>query len=80
MTSGRHTSSSLSPAGFPETLNVGAAFRFDAPRAGALRALLRLNGAIQTGDPSLARLTDADLALLHETLDLLGRTDAAPTA
>ncbi len=44
------------------------------------RPLLLLSGAAQPGDPMLARLSDAELALLRETLDLLNRTGAASAA
>lgn len=46
----------------------------EVPRPSAMRALLRLSGAVHPQDSALAHVTDAELALVRETLDLLYRT------
>lgn len=52
----------------------------EAARPLALRSLLLLSGAVQPHDAALARTTDADLAMLRETIELLQHIEAASAA
>lgn len=52
----------------------------DGVRPSALQVLLTLSGGMYANDPTLSRLSDAELTLAYATLDLLHRTEPASAA
>jgi hypothetical protein len=80
MNSGRHTSTNQLPNGWIQ--DQGPAFPAwpDQTRGLAQRTLLRLTEAVPPGETVFNRISDAELHLARETLDLLYRGDAATTA
>lgn len=80
MNSGRHTSTNQLPNGWIQDQSPVFPSWPDQSRGLAQRTLLRLTEAVSPGETVLNRISDAELLLARETLDLLYRADSATTA
>jgi hypothetical protein len=80
MNSGRHTSINQLPNGWIQDQSSALPLWPEQSRGLAQRTLLRLTDAVPPGEAVFNRISDLELQLARETLDLLYRTDSATTA